>query len=267
MDLGIKDLAAQAQQSSEPLASILGAIQAAVDGETSNEEAAWIARIEGLREQLLTSKEEISVSLPYPTAKEKFGVVGEIAKARSVRPIWGMLMFKLIRALKPATALELGTAVGLSAAFEAAALEINGSGKLLTLEGSAGVSALAARNFDKLRLARVQARTGLFKDTLDGALRDLGEVDFAFIDGHHDEHATVEYFEKILPFTPAGKVIVFDDINWSDGMKNAWRLLLQHPKINTSVDVRKLGICVIGESGKQGQHIKLPHLEKIAAPA
>jgi len=107
----------------------------------------------------------------------------------------------------------------------------------------------------------------LFRDTLKPALDDLRLVDFAFIDGHHDEHATVAYFEEILPYVPSGRVVVFDDINWSDGMKNAWQVLQQHDRVATAVDVRKLGICLIGDGGQAAQVFRLPQLERLPAAA
>jgi predicted O-methyltransferase YrrM len=176
-------------------------------------------------------------------------------------------MFQLVRALRPITSLELGTAVGLSGAYQGAALDLNGGGRLLTLEGSAGVASLAGRNFQQLNLTRVEVRDGLFRDTLKPALENLRLVDFSFIDGHHDEKATVTYFEQILPYVPNDRVIVFDDINWSDGMKNAWEALQQHDRVSAAVDVRKLGICIIGEDRQPTRVYRLPHLERLSAAA
>ena len=262
---GVEDLARLEIESSGPLAAVFRAIRLTVKPDLPPEEQAWISRIEGLRSELAASQEQISVALPYPTAKEKFGVVGEITRLRSVRPVWGHLMFNLVRALRPLISLELGTAVGLSGAYQGAALDLNGGGRLLTLEGSAGVSSLAARNFAQLGLARVEGRTGLFRDTLAPALEDLRLVDFAFIDGHHDENATVAYFEQILPYVPTERVVVFDDINWSEGMKNAWQVIQQHERVATAVDVRKLGICLIGDGRQPKQAFQLPHLERLPA--
>ena len=44
---------------------------------------------------------------------------------------------RLVRELRPHSCLELGTGVGVSAGYQAAAMELNGVGRLLTLDGSA----------------------------------------------------------------------------------------------------------------------------------
>ena len=61
--------------------------------------------------------------------------------------------------------------------------------------------------------------TGRFQDVLDDTLADLREVDYVFIDGHHDEKATLDYFNRIYPFLSKNAIVLFDDISWSEGMK------------------------------------------------
>ena len=51
---------------------------------------------------------------------------------------------------------------------------------------------------------------------------------YAFIDVHHDDKATVACFKQILPYIADEAVIVFDDISWSDGMKRAWKKIIEN---------------------------------------
>ena len=62
-----------------------------------------------------------------------------------------------------------------------------------------------------------------FDIVLPKLLEEISPIDFAFIDGHHDREATLSYFKQILPFMAKGGVMLFDDIAWSDGMREAWR--------------------------------------------
>jgi hypothetical protein len=39
-------------------------------------------------------------------------------------------------------------------------------------------------------------------------------------------------------------VFVFDDVNWSDGMRNAWSTIVDDPRIALTVDLRSVGIAV-----------------------
>jgi hypothetical protein len=92
--------------------------------------------------------------------------LGSINRIASKPPYWCRLLFHLIRGWRPSTCIEMGTAVGISAAYQAAALKLNGSGRLTTLEGAEGLAAVARRNFRNLGLDTVEVRIGRFQDTL-----------------------------------------------------------------------------------------------------
>ncbi len=59
----------------------------------------------------------------------------------------GELLFQIVRQLKPAKILELGTSFGASTIYMAAALQANQSGSIVTVEVSTLKHPLAARNF------------------------------------------------------------------------------------------------------------------------
>src|SRR5262249_31791723 len=109
-------------------------------------------------------------------------------------PTWARLLFRLVRDLAPETVLELGSCVGISAAFQAAALHLNGTGRLITLEGAAPLAERTARTLADLCLSEVaEVRVGEFDDTLPDALRELAPVGLSFIDGNHQERPTLTY--------------------------------------------------------------------------
>ena len=58
--------------------------------------------------------------------------VCDVSKGRR----FATFLYLLAREFKPQLALELGTNVGISSAYQAAALKLNGRGKLVTLESS-----------------------------------------------------------------------------------------------------------------------------------
>jgi predicted O-methyltransferase YrrM len=158
---------------------------------------------------------------------------------------WGLFLFHLIREVKPERCLELGTCLGVSAAYQALALEINGHGHLYTLEGLPELAAMAATNLRELDMARATVIPGRFRGSLEKVLEVNGLFNYAYIDGHHDEKATVEYFELILPRLSAGAILVFDDITWSAGMARAWRTIRDHPHVSYSSDLTSRGIVRI----------------------
>ena len=187
------------------------ALKETFQNQVSSEEYKWITKIEQLRDKLNSSTTEIGMvdfgarkaSLILGNEEISHGTlvrktIGEVCRGASKDYFWCPLLFKLIRKFKPAVCIELGTCLGISASFQAAGLKLNGLGKLVTLEGADSLAYLAEKNFQILGLNNVKVVMGRFQDTLDEALNAQRHVDYAFIDGHHDEEATLEYLEQII---------------------------------------------------------------------
>ena len=152
----------------------------------------------------------------------------------------------MIREFKPLVALELGTNIGISSAYQAGALQLNGNGWLVTLESSPYRLRLARRLHEKLGLTdNISYKMGLFADTLEQLLKELEPIDYAFIDGHHLYQPTLDYFNTILNYAADQAVFVFDDISWSTEMKQAWGELKQDLRVIVAADFGSMGVCVI----------------------
>ena len=137
--------------------------------------------------------------------------------------------------------------------YRGAALELNDSGRLTTIELHEPTAKIAEEYLQNLGVSRVSIRVGRFQNLLDGILKEMGTVDYVFIDGHHDEDATVSYFEQVLKYLAPTAVIIFDDIFWSVGMKRAWTAIQKNSKISLAIDMDRMGICVVSET-IEGQH-------------
>jgi len=242
------------------LNSVKKSLVSVINRELSQEELKWIQKIENLRKKLKESSVEIEVINFGAGSPESELSTEDMFKGRtsqetisqichaSVPYLYGLLLFKIIRNSKPANSLELGTCLGMSTSYIASALEINNKGKITTIEGAPSLSVIAKENLEILELQRVSTEIGRFQDVLDDILKNMKTIDYAFIDGHHDEIATIEYFNKIFPFLSQNAIIMFDDINWSKGMKNAWNIIKRDKRIKFTVDLYKLGICVVSTS-------------------
>ena len=125
----------------------------------------------------------------------------------------GNRLFAVTRAVKPKVVVELGTNLGISAACIGSALSLDGDGRLFTIEGGAPLADLAGRNLKSLGLSNVEVVQGRFVDVLPDVLARSGPVDLAFIDGHHDGAATIDYFYTLLHASRPGAVLAFDDIH------------------------------------------------------
>ncbi len=141
------------------------------------------------------------------------------------------------------------------AAYQAAALELNQAGRLLTLEGDPAKARIAQDNLKQLGLGRVTVRVGRFQNVLPGVLAE-SPVDYAFIDGHHDEQATLQYFKLIAACTRQPGLLVFDDIWWSQGMRRAWDTIRMDQKVRLSCNLGSMGLCLLAPGPKA--HLQLP---------
>jgi predicted O-methyltransferase YrrM len=203
------------------------------------DQAAWTARIERLRRELLAS----DAYMPRPDR-----TLGEAVARAATQPPWTDFLYRLVRRLQPHHVVEMGTFVGLSAAYLGAALHENGRGRLITLDADEQAVAIAEQNFAALGLGDVlEARVGSFSDTLERALVDMAPVDLLFVDGHHQEEPTLTYFRTALPYLSSGATVLFDDIRWSGGMRRAWSTISHLPEVIRATDLVKMGVVAVRE--------------------
>lgn len=250
---------------------IAQAIRSASRRELSAEERRAVEPIETLRSAMAASTElltrtdygagDAQSTRTAETMNEGIEVTDTLAAvchAASKSPSWCLVLFRLVRAVRPVSCIEMGTAVGLSAAYQAAALKLNGAGTLATLEGAASLAGVARRNLQLLGLSNAEVVVGRFSDTLAGVLAERRPVDYVFVDGHHDEHATRSYFDTIVPALAADAVLVFDDIAWSDGMRRAWQAISGDVRVRLAVDLGQVGLCVVGATGSAPRRFRIP---------
>jgi predicted O-methyltransferase YrrM len=258
------------KDSDPAVAALARGIRETIDGRLEPGERKWKEGIEALRDELNRSEEILTIPVlggekrenPASTEDRFVGrtvdrTVSVICREAATTRVWSLLFLKTILHLQPGNCLELGTSLGISAACIGAGLEMNGRGRLITLEGAESIAGKARENLAKLGIGRVDVRTGWFNDTLDPALQDLGNVNFAFIDGHHFKQPTLAYFERIYPYCAEGALLVFDDIAYSPEMEDAWRVISADPRISVVVDLFKKGFCFISKHPQQQRKYRL----------
>ncbi len=202
-------------------------------------------KIENLRSRLLEDHSLIQV--------RDFGAGfgGKIYKERSVNYItkhsskpakYARLLSRLIRYTNSENLLEIGTSVGISALYQSAG---NSKAKLITMEGCENTAAIAKKSFAEFPECKIEIVEGTFDDMLTSSLKKIAKLDYVFIDGNHKYEPTLNYFEQCLPYFHNDSIIVIDDINWSEGMKEAWKKLQNHSRVTVSIDLFMLGILFI----------------------
>lgn len=237
--------------------AIARAVRGASLGRLDDGDRAWVDRIEARRERLLSEGAATGPAFDPgsegPEGTFSMGheqtTVGVASAFMSLQRAWCLLLFRLVRELRPHSCLELGTGFGISGSYQAAALERNGDGSLTTLEGSEDWAELAREGFADLGLAeRVDLRVGPIAESLPGLSGAPGSFDFAFIDSEHQAEATLEEFDAVLPMLSPGAVVVFDDVNW-DPVRDAFDLLAGHERVSLAVPVGRLGLIVTTGAG------------------
>ncbi len=215
----------------------------------TEEELQWFSKIEQVRNDLNDSTEIISITDYGAHAKNGMEVitrsVGKTSRISSKSERWLIVLFSIIRRFAPQRCIELGTCLGISTMYQSAALTLNGVGNIVTLEGAQSLADYAVKNIERLGLRNVVSVVGRFSDTLAGVIEQHQPFDFAFIDGHHEGSATIQYFEQLLPSLRANSIVVFDDVHWSSSMKNAWNVITQHRRVQCSVDLYQIGIVIM----------------------
>jgi len=159
-----------------------------------------------------------------------------------------LLLFRLIREYCPTIVLELGTNIGISAAFQASALKLNGNGNLITLEGNQHKAEVAKKMITELKLDNTEVIIGKFQDTLEECLKNIPQIDFAYVDGDHHELPTLNYSNLIKQHKAPETIIVFDDIDWSEGMIRAWNTLKKDDAFKIIFAFKDFAVCYINDS-------------------
>ncbi len=213
-------------------------------------------KIENLRADLLADDRVISITDlgagSYVSNKKK-KKVKTLAKNALKSKKLAQLLYRVAQEFQPKTLIELGTCLGLTSSYFSLATP---QGRVITMEGCPETASIAQENWKKLGLNNIDLIVGNFDQTLPHLIAEQEQVDFVFIDGNHRKDATLEYFNLCLPKVHEDSVIIFDDIYWSEGMKEAWNHIKAHPDVSVSIDLFWVGI-IFFRTGQAKQDFKI----------
>jgi predicted O-methyltransferase YrrM len=197
--------------------------------------------IENIRKQYTQSKEYILMhDFGVKEAMQVKRSMRNLAVVSSCTPKLGSFYYSLVTYLKPKNILELGTCIGMASAYMASALP---ESTLYTIEGDSTIASLAEKNFKALNLINTRQFIGDFDSVLNEVLQTLPKLDLVLIDGNHRKQQTLKYFVEIIPFLNVDSLIIFDDINYSKEMYEAWSEIKKHPQLVQSVELYRIGLA------------------------
>lgn len=165
--------------------------------------------------------------------------VSRLVRNSSIAPKYGEALFKIIQHLNPPNIIELGTSVGISSLYFALSDKRR---KVYTIEGCSETANIAKQAFNKFNCENVNQIIGQFYDALPDLVAHTDELGMVFFDGHHAKQATLDYFQICLSKVGNDTVFVFDDIHWSEGMEEAWKIICSHPKVTVTIDLFQIGL-------------------------
>lgn len=213
-------------------------------------------RIERQRTKLLSDNRIITLAdfgagshLNKNLVKQVKQIAGDALKS----PKLAQLIYRLAKNAQPQNIIELGTSLGITTAYLSKACP---QSHVLTVEGCPQTAGIALQNFKALLLNNVELQVGNFNDLFPKIIKEVKQLDLVYVDGNHTKEATLNYFNLCLSKITENSLLIFDDIYWSKGMKEAWAEIKENPQVSLTVDLFWLGL-VYFRKGQAKEHFKL----------
>lgn len=189
-------------------------------------------KIEHLRHQYLNNSEKIFIQ-DCGTKKSRYETIKAITRKSSSGKNKALFLYRLVKYFGSKNIIELGTNLGFGAAYMTSA---NINIKLLTVEASDQLFFKAQSLFNSLNLKNIRAINDTFENIIPQILKTNTTFDFLVIDGNHSYAASMNYFMQFVQYKNDNSIIYFDDINYSQGMRKAWRQVTEHHAVTLSID-------------------------------
>lgn len=216
---------------------------------------AKISAVDKIRKSLFSNHNSITIT-DYGKGSSVFKSnerkVSDIAKIAGITKKRAKLLLQIIDYFKPKNILEIGTSVGLGTSV----LSIgNPEAEIVTLEGCENTVQIAKELFKTYPLNNIDLIVGNFNETLSSVLEHK-QYDLIYFDGNHQKEPTLKYFHLCLETAHNNSIFIFDDINWSPEMQQAWEEIKKHPKVTVTVNTYFWGIVFFRKEQKK-QHFTI----------
>ncbi|MCP9769922.1 class I SAM-dependent methyltransferase [Lacihabitans sp. LS3-19] len=212
------------------------------------------SEIENIRKLLLQNNKQIQ-RVDFGAGKKNNHPerVSDLARTSLKPRKWAQMLYRLISKYQFQNIIDLGTSFGITTLYFSKAAP---NGKIKTLEGCPETLKIAKNNFRTLNTNNIETIEGNIDVNLALAINKFEKVDFVFFDANHQYKPTIKYFELCLSKIDENSCFVFDDIYWSEEMKNAWNTIIHHEKVSITIDLFFIGI-VFFKKGIIKQHFIL----------
>jgi predicted O-methyltransferase YrrM len=191
--------------------------------------------INKIRLQLLSNNEVITIT-DFGSGSKVFKnnqrKISDIAKIAGITKKKSAVLVNILEYFNCKNILEIGTSVGLGTVSMSIA---NSHASITTLEGCKNTAAVASNIFQNNNLKNINIVIGEFDKTLPDIIQN-NNFDLVYFDGNHQKKTTIKYFNECLKSIHNNSLFIFDDINWSIEMKEAWLEIIEHPEVSISIN-------------------------------
>ena len=118
-----------------------------------------------------------------------------------------LIIYSLIRAIKPDVCIETGTHKGKTSLYIAQALYDNKKGHLWTAEPFEPFASEAIRYFNRYP----DLKEFITFKKIEGKDLKVDNIDFAFIDSYHEEEVVLEEIKYLFPRLSKNAIVIFHD--------------------------------------------------------
>ncbi|MFV0539851.1 MAG: O-methyltransferase [Aestuariibaculum sp.] len=210
---------------------------------------------ENYRKNLLTNNTVITYEV---FGTDQTALVKNICKKAASSKKWCNFLYALVKHTDKPNILEIGTNLGISGSYMLEAMK-NRNGNFISMEGLPQLCEIANTQFATIvPKSEFEIIQGLYDETFPKIMKKQVPFNLVFIDGNHKKEPTIDYFNTLKSNMAQTAVFVFDDINWSDGMKEAWDIIKNDPNVNFTIDMYEQGIVIIDKNEPlRNQHFAL----------
>ena len=212
-----------------------------------------VHNVEKIRKKMISDRRIINKNdLGAGSGRLSSRKVSDIARYSPVPQKYGRLLSNMAAAFGEPMIIELGTSLGISTMYMAAACFPT---TVYTIEGCSETAAIARQNFEEAGLTNIKIIEGSFEETVPSFAQNPETPGLVFIDGNHRKDPVIRYFNEIAAISGSNTVIIVDDINYSGEMAEAWNELKLHDKVTVSIDLFRMGILFFREGINHNDYV------------
>ncbi len=208
--------------------------------------------VERFRRAWLSDKMEIDFT-DYGTGTSGKRKICNIAKKSLKSKDLAQLIYRIALSNHSHNILELGTSLGITTMYLALT---DSTARVVSLEGCQAVANCALSALNLRGIKNVEIITGNIDNTIKGVVSTFDSLDFVLFDANHRKEPTMYYFNECLTKVHDKTIFVFDDINHSDEMREAWKEICGNEKVRVTIDIFHLGIVFFDKKLKK-EHYKI----------